>query len=37
MKEDDKNHDGWKNSIKKKLFDKELRRDIQLWKKRKDV
>lgn len=33
MKEDDKNYDGWKNSIERRIFDKELNKDIQLWKK----
>ena len=33
MKEDDKNYDGWKNSVEKRIFEKELKKDIQLWKK----
>lgn len=33
MKEDNKNYDGWNNSIEKRVFDIELNKDIQLWKK----
>ena len=33
MKEDDKNYDGWNNSVEKKLFENELKKDILLWQK----
>lgn len=33
MKKDDKNYDGWKNHKEKRIFDNELKKDIQLWKK----
>lgn len=33
MKEDDKDYDGWNNSLEKQIFDKELSKDIQLWEK----